>query len=120
MYERVNWLIHLYYVQQNYTECEVGRALYVHIWLTSTQKIIEQQLAESHGSCEYALFIKGALLPLSLTWLFLLLLSESIHIHAGMILRQRGQIGRSLEMFQAAMQVNPSNINNLKQVARSL
>ncbi len=34
--------------------------------------------------------------------------------------RQRGNMQRSLELFQEAMQLNPNNIENAKQVARSL
>ena len=39
---------------------------------------------------------------------------------AALILRQRGQVQGSLEHFQKALQLNPHNANNLKQIARSL
>lgn len=42
--ERRNWLIHLHYVHKNFDKCK---------------DVIEQQLAESGGMCEYALFAKG-------------------------------------------------------------
>lgn len=37
-----------------------------------------------------------------------------------LILRQQGRIEESLTTFQAALCLNPMNINNLKQVGRSL
>lgn len=39
---------------------------------------------------------------------------------AALIKRQRGEIQDSLQLFQAATCLNPNNINNLKQVGRSL
>ena len=39
--------------------------------------------------------------------------------HTGMILRQEGEIQGSLEMFQQAALLNPSNVENIKQIARS-
>ena len=42
--ERRNWLIHLHYVQKDYDRCKV---------------IIDEQLAESGGMCEYAVYAKG-------------------------------------------------------------
>ena len=41
-------------------------------------------------------------------------------IVAALIHRQRGNMQRSLELFQEAMRLNPSNIENAKQVARTL
>ncbi len=38
----------------------------------------------------------------------------------GLILRHQGRIEESLNNFQAALCLNPMNINNLKQVGRSL
>lgn len=40
--------------------------------------------------------------------------------YLALILREEGEIQKSLELFQKAMQLNPENVNNLKQVARSL
>lgn len=37
-----------------------------------------------------------------------------------LIKRQRGEIGESLSLFQAASVLNPGNIHSLKQIARSL
>ena len=37
-----------------------------------------------------------------------------------LILRQQGRIEESLTSFQAALCLNPTNVNNLKQVGRSL
>jgi hypothetical protein len=42
--ERRNWQIHLLYIRQNFREC---------------LRIIEEQLKESNGMCEYPLYIKG-------------------------------------------------------------
>jgi Bardet-Biedl syndrome 4 protein len=42
------------------------------------------------------------------------------HRRAALIKRQRGEIQDSLQLFQAATCLNPNNINNLKQVGRSL
>ena len=71
--------------------------------------MIEEQLEESHGLCEYALYIQGACMHCG---------AESPP--AGLVLRQRGQVQRSLEVFQAALQQSPASINILKQIARSL
>jgi len=59
-------------------------------------KKIEEQLKASRGQSEYALYVKA------------------------LILRQRGRIEESLTAFQAALCLNPMNVNNLKQVGRSL
>eukprot|EP00051_Salpingoeca_urceolata_P013722 m.173628 g.173628 ORF g.173628 m.173628 type:complete len:481 (-) comp17874_c0_seq2:36-1478(-) len=80
-YERRNWLIHLAYVRQDFETCE---------------KLVQAQLTESHGLCEFALYVQG------------------------LIVRQRGQIQQSLDLFQQAMHLNPNNIEYAKQVARSL
>eukprot|EP00761_Pharyngomonas_kirbyi_P009489 gb/GECH01009505.1/.p1 GENE.gb/GECH01009505.1/~~gb/GECH01009505.1/.p1 ORF type:complete len:424 (+),score=102.03 gb/GECH01009505.1/:1-1272(+) len=79
--EKKNWLIHLLYTQQRYDEC---------------LSVLEKQLKDSQGLCEYALFIKG------------------------LIQRHRGKIEESLSLFQTATVLNPQNISNLKQVGRSL
>ena len=80
MYKR-NWQIHAAFTRGEYSEC-LG--------------VIEKQLKDTKGLCEYALYIKA------------------------MIKRQQGQIQESLQLFQAATCLNPTNIANLKQVARSL
>jgi Bardet-Biedl syndrome 4 protein len=59
-------------------------------------RVVEQQLVECRGQCEYPLYVKG------------------------LILRERGQVQDSLQLFQAATVLNPTNLANLKQVARSL
>lgn len=79
--ERRNWLIHLLYVRQETSEC---------------LKLIEEQLREAEGLCEYALFVKGH------------------------ICRSNGELQESLALFQAATMISPRNITNLKQVGRSL
>jgi len=60
------------------------------------QKAIESQLRACGGQSEYPLYVKG------------------------LILRQQGRIAESLTSFQAALCLNPTNVNNLKQVGRSL
>jgi Bardet-Biedl syndrome 4 protein len=57
---------------------------------------IERVLHECNGQSEYPLYIKG------------------------LILRQRGKIEESLPVFQAALFLNPKNVNNLKQVGQTL
>lgn len=59
-------------------------------------KAIESQLRACGGQSEYPLYVKG------------------------LILRQQGRISESLTTFQAALCLNPTNVNNLKQVGRSL
>merc|ERR1719262_1983698 len=77
----MNWLIAQYYVRQEFTEA---------------LEVIERQLAESNGMCEYAIYVKG------------------------LIKRHEGNVKESLTLFQAATCLNPQNVFNLKQVGRSL
>ena len=79
--EKVNWLIHLAYVRKDYVECET---------------LIDSQLKETGGNCEYALYVKG------------------------LVLRHRGEMDEALQFFQKAMHLNPHHKDNAKQVARSL
>ncbi|XP_012150183.1 Bardet-Biedl syndrome 4 isoform X1 [Megachile rotundata] len=58
--------------------------------------LIDQELFRSNGHNEYANYLKG------------------------LILRREGQIQDSLNHFQAAYNVNSTNINNVKQIAKSL
>ncbi|XP_074645455.1 BBSome complex member BBS4-like isoform X2 [Tubulanus polymorphus] len=81
IFERRNWLIHLHFIRKEYGTCK---------------NIIEDQIAETHGMCEYAVFIKA------------------------LICRQEGKIQESLELFQTCALLNPNSAQNLKQVARSL
>ncbi|GAB5367818.1 hypothetical protein AAMO2058_001264100 [Amorphochlora amoebiformis] len=62
-------------------------------------KIIEdhiQRCGGAKGSCEFALYVKG------------------------LILRHQGKIEDSLQIFRLVTELNPQNIRNIKQVARSL
>jgi Bardet-Biedl syndrome 4 protein len=79
--EKRNWLIHLRYLRQEYTDC---------------LKLIETQLKESNGLCEYALYVKG------------------------LITRIQGNLDESLTLFQACTMLSPLSVNNLKQVGRTL
>ncbi|KAI4504572.1 hypothetical protein M0802_000122 [Mischocyttarus mexicanus] len=58
--------------------------------------LIEEELIKSNGHNEYANYLKG------------------------LILRKEGKIQDSLDSFQAAYNVNSSNVNNVKQIAKSL
>lgn len=53
-------------------------------------------MSETDETCEYAIYVLG------------------------LIARQEGNVPFSLELFQKAMQLNPSSPENRKQVARSL
>uniref|UniRef100_A0A8D0EMM6 Bardet-Biedl syndrome 4 n=1 Tax=Strix occidentalis caurina TaxID=311401 RepID=A0A8D0EMM6_STROC len=79
--ERKNWLIYLLYVRRDYDECKA---------------VIKEQLQESHGLCEYAVYVQA------------------------LIFRLEGKIQESLELFQTCSILNPRSADNLKQVARSL
>lgn len=70
--------------------------LYVRKQFADCLKIIEKVLLETKGQCEYPIYVKA------------------------LIMRQRGQIQQSLQLFQAATCMNPNNVLNLKQVGRSL
>ncbi|GBN75060.1 Bardet-Biedl syndrome 4 [Araneus ventricosus] len=78
--ERRNWLIHLHFTRKEYDTCKM---------------IIKEQLDETQGMCEYALYVQA------------------------LILRHEGRIQESLELFQTCSILNTS-AENLKQVARSL
>ncbi|XP_041034170.1 Bardet-Biedl syndrome 4 protein isoform X1 [Carcharodon carcharias] len=79
--ERRNWLIHLHYIRKDYETCKA---------------IIKEQLQETQGMCEYAVYVQA------------------------LIFRLEGKIQESLELFQSCAILNPQNVDNLKQVARSL
>ena len=79
--DRLNWKIYELYVAHQIDDC---------------LKLIEQQLYNCRGQCEFAIYVKG------------------------LISRNQGNISESLELFQASTVLNPRNISNLKQVARSL
>ncbi|XP_028814222.1 BBSome complex member BBS4 [Denticeps clupeoides] len=79
--ERRNWLIHLHYIRKDYETCKA---------------IIKEQLQETQGMCEYAIYVQA------------------------LILRLEGKIQQSLELFQSCAILNPTSSDNLKQVARSL
>ncbi|KAF3832921.1 hypothetical protein F7725_026586 [Dissostichus mawsoni] len=79
--ERRNWLIHQHYIRKDYDTCKA---------------IIKEQLQETNGMCEYAIYVQA------------------------LILRLEGKIQPSLELFQSCAILNPSSTDNLKQVARSL
>ncbi|XP_043507682.1 Bardet-Biedl syndrome 4 protein isoform X3 [Frieseomelitta varia] len=57
--------------------------------------LIDQELTKSNGHSEYANYLKG------------------------LILRREGKIQDSLNCFQAAYNINSTNVNNMKQIAKS-
>jgi Bardet-Biedl syndrome 4 protein len=59
-------------------------------------EIIERRMTACRGLCEFPIYVKA------------------------LIMRRRGKISESLQLFQAATCLNPLNVLNLKQVARSL
>ncbi|XP_042329418.1 Bardet-Biedl syndrome 4 protein isoform X2 [Sceloporus undulatus] len=79
--EKRNWLIHLYYIRKDYDLCKIA---------------IKEQLQETHGMCEYAVYVQA------------------------LIFRLEGKINESLELFQTCAILKPRSADNLKQVARSL
>eukprot|EP01063_Lacrimia_lanifica_P034666 TRINITY_DN644_c0_g1_i1.p1 TRINITY_DN644_c0_g1~~TRINITY_DN644_c0_g1_i1.p1 ORF type:complete len:437 (+),score=219.60 TRINITY_DN644_c0_g1_i1:59-1369(+) len=79
--EKLNWLIHLLYTRHNHKLCLM---------------LVEEQLEECRGLCEYAIYIKA------------------------LIKRANGELQESMTLFQAATVLNPHNVQNLKQVGRSL
>nr|XP_056721849.1 Bardet-Biedl syndrome 4 protein [Euleptes europaea] len=79
--EKRNWLIHLHYIHKDYETCKIA---------------IKEQLQESHGMCEYAIYVQA------------------------LIFRLEGKIQESLELFQTCAILSPQSADNLKQVARSL
>jgi len=79
--ERKNWIIHILYTRQDVDECI---------------SVIDEQLKNCEGKCEYALYVKG------------------------LIKRQQGIITESLQLFQQACVLNPLNPANIKQVGKSL
>ncbi|XP_061450898.1 Bardet-Biedl syndrome 4 protein isoform X4 [Rhineura floridana] len=79
--ENRNWLIHLYYIRKDYDSCKIA---------------IKEQLQETHGMCEYAVYVQA------------------------LIFRLEGKIHESLELFQTCAILSPRSADNLKQVARSL
>jgi Bardet-Biedl syndrome 4 protein len=58
--------------------------------------LIKELLTETGETCEYAIYVFG------------------------LISRQEGNVQLSLELFQKAVQLNPRNPENMKQMARSL
>lgn len=75
-----NWLIHQLYVRNEKKDCLA---------------VIDQQLRDTNGNCEYPMYVKA------------------------LIRRKEGKIQESLKLFEKATELNPHNISNLKQMGRS-
>ncbi|OBS80766.1 hypothetical protein A6R68_21038 [Neotoma lepida] len=74
--EKQNWLIHLYYIRKDYEACKA---------------VIKEQLQETQGLCEYAIYVQA------------------------LIFRLEGNIQESLELFQTCAVLSPQCTDNLKQ-----
>ncbi|EPY35947.1 Bardet-Biedl syndrome 4 protein like protein (BBS4-like protein 4) [Angomonas deanei] len=79
--EKRNYLIHELFVRQSYTDC---------------LEVIEAQLRDTDGMCEYALYVKGLLKRLA------------------------GELTESLQLLQTAVLVSPENCLSRKQLGRAL
>ena len=79
--DKLNWLMHIMFLRQDFEEC-------LHH--------VDLMLEESSGRSEFANFLKA------------------------LILRIKGNIHESLELFKKCHLLNPSNIEYLKQFGRSL
>lgn len=79
--ERRNWLIHQLYTRQEFANC---------------LSVIEAQLKDTEGTCEYALYVKG------------------------LLKRMEGNLTESLSLLQAAVLVSPENTETRKQLGRAL
>ncbi|KAJ7311191.1 hypothetical protein JRQ81_006801 [Phrynocephalus forsythii] len=79
--EKRNWLIYMYYIRKDYDLCKTA---------------IKEQLQETDGLCDYAVYVQA------------------------LLFRLEGKIQESLELFQTCAIRNPRSADNLKQVARSL
>ncbi|RHW69632.1 Bardet-Biedl syndrome 4 protein [Trypanosoma brucei equiperdum] len=78
--ERRNWLIYELYVRQEYSQCCA---------------VIDAQLAECNGTCEYALFVKG------------------------LLTRRSGDLTTSFQHFQKVLTLNPGSPACLQQLAQT-
>lgn len=78
--ERRNWLIHQLYIRQEYHSC---------------YDVIETQLRETAGTCEYALYVKG------------------------LLRRMDGALMESMVLLQTATLISPENAMNRKQLGRA-
>jgi hypothetical protein len=61
IFERRNWLIHLHYIRKEFEQCKA---------------LIKEQLGESQGMCEYAVYVQGT----TASFLFLFFILEFITI----------------------------------------
>lgn len=78
--ERRNWLLHQHFVRKDFESCK---------------HLIKEQLTQTGGECEYALYVQA------------------------MILRSEGKIAESTDLLQACANLNPTNVDNMKQMARN-
>ncbi|XP_037078400.1 Bardet-Biedl syndrome 4 protein-like [Pollicipes pollicipes] len=69
---------------------------YVRKEFDTCRALVKEQLQETGDMCEYASYVQG------------------------LILRSEGKIQQSFEMFQQCRELNPQNVDNLRQMARSL
>lgn len=79
--DRRNWYLYQLFARQEYARC---------------LNVIEGQLRETGGTCEYALYLKA------------------------LLKRKEGKLKESCLLLQAAVLINPLNITNRKQLGRAL
>jgi len=112
--EQQNWLIQQLYSRNEHAEC-----------LT----LIDRKLTECNGQCDFALYIKGTTVRHGVLHFQQYVIIDGmgdlkalsrLRVCTGLIRRQQGAVQESLQLFQSAAALNPLNLNNLKQVGRSL
>lgn len=84
------------------------------------KSVIEEQIMDSGGMCEYALYAKGRF---QIMFMIIKLIERGTYYTdtiAALICRQEGRIQESLDLFQTCSIINPNSMDNMKQVARSL
>lgn len=87
--EKSNWLVHILFIRQDFTECLKYLDLLI-------QEDLDQGNSQYGEKSEYALFLKA------------------------LILRIKGDIHQSLDLFKKCHLLNPNNTDYLKQFGRSL
>ncbi|KAK2103286.1 Bardet-Biedl syndrome 4 protein [Saguinus oedipus] len=101
--EKQNWLIHLHYIRKDYEACKA---------------VIREQLQETQGLCEYAIYVQVisgpedafARVPSSQAKR-----NEEQLEDCSLIFRLEGNIQESLELFQTCTVLSPQSADNLKQ-----
>jgi len=122
--ERQNWYIHLCYtrkVRQYYRDWISHNHLSIKLMIPGFRRVF----ASNRGAApifkwtgRISLIYKRSYI--SVIWIVVLFFLIKFEYVIAQILRQQGRIEESLTTFQAALCLSPQNVNNLKQVGRSL